>query len=348
MFCFLFSVAQAEEAKPKVLFFSALDTRYLSDTVRHWGKDRGVNGFMLAWVAQWWTPKKEMFKNLKVLKDINRKGAKYGVDSNFIKVAIGYRELPVWTDDAAWADIVNNFKNIAELVKKSGTRGIAIDTEWYNDAALFDPSAAKYKAIDKDMLRTKVYQRGKEIMTTLTKVYPDIEVIVLQEGNYHWFVSKNKGYEMWIDFYNGMASVKNKKGIVLGVERTYSLLDKASLTKEYSQINETMQKYAEDPAFWNERSSIAVGVWPVGKSYEDKSARYSAADFQSQLSYAMALSPRYVWIYGNGAAWFQLNKREVRKYTSNGAWIWMKESQTLPADPKLADYIAIIKKLNSR
>lgn len=341
--------AHAAEAKPKVLSFSAIDTEYLSDTVRHWGGDVGINGFMLAYVAQWYSPKKEIFKNLKTLKKINRKGAKYGVDSNFIKVALGYKELPLWTDDAGWAGVIDNFKNIAELIKKSGTKGIAIDTEPYTEhVELFDSKAGRFSNIEKDRLRTAVRRRGREIMQALTKVYPDIEVILLQEGSYHWFISKYPQYEMWMDFYNGMASVGNKKGIVIGAENTYSKLDMDSLSRINSLINGTMQKNAQDPAFWNDKCSIALGVWPLGKNYTDKSARYSAPDFKKQLSYAMSLSPKYVWIYDHGTAWLQLDEKEIKKYTANGRTIWTKESQALPVAPEIKDYYSVVRELSAR
>lgn len=352
LFCF-FTVfcknASAGETKPKVLIFNAIDIEYLSDTMRHWGKDVGINGFMLAYVAQWYSPKEDIFKNLGTLKKINREGIKYGIDSNFIKIAIGYKELPLWTDDAEWAGVLNNFKYIAELIKKSGTKGIAIDTEPYTDnAELFDSKAKRFKGIERDLLKARIRQRGREIMRTLTGVYPDIEVILLPAGANYWFISKYPQYEMWMDFYDGMASVENKKGIILGAEQTYNPSDMDSFVRINSLIGDTMQKNAKDPAFWNKNCSIALGVYPLGKTYNDKSARYPAAEFRRQLSYAMKLSPKYVWIYDHGTAWLQLDKKEVAKYTANGRGIWFPESQALPVDPEINEYYSVVRELSAR
>lgn len=332
--------------KPKVLLFSAIDGQYLSDSLEFWGKDVGVNGFIMAYFADWWSPKNEIFNKLDLLKKINAQGRQYDIDSNFIKIALGYRELPLWTDDRAWAGVLDNFRNIAELIKQSGTNGIALDTEPY-DASLFDTKATRFKSTKRDILKAKVHQRGKEIMQVLTEVFPDIEIIILPEGAFYWF-NPDQGtmasaFELWIDFFNGMASVKSKKGIVVAGERTYSVTDRNSLDKIYSMINNTMIEHVEDPVFWKERCSIALGMWPLGKEYDNKTARYSPSAFKGQFSQAVALSPKYVWIYGHGASWFQLKGEDADKYTKGGKSIWGKEYQIIPTDPNINEYYSILR-----
>ena len=340
------SPKQAQTKSPKVLLFSTMDIYYLADTLSNWGKNVGINGFMLTYVADWWTPKEQIFKDIEVLTKINEEGAAYGIDSNFIKVAIGYRELPNWTDDKAWAGVLDNFKNIADLIKQSGTKGIALDTEPYK-VSLFDTKAERFKSTNRDILKNKVYQRGKEIMQVLTGVFPDIEVIILPEGAFYWF-NPNQGtrasaYELWIDFFNGMASVKNKKGIVVAGEATYRVTDRNIVNKMYSMINKTMIEHVEDIVFWKEKCSIALGMWPLGKSFSDKSARYSAVKFKDQFLQATALSPEYVWIYAHGASWWQMKEEEMKKYTANGSRICEKENQVLPMDPAILEYYTVVR-----
>ena len=344
-------VLHARGMKPKVLIFSAIDIYYVADNVQKWGEDVGANGFLFSHIAEWWTTKEKLADNLDVLREVNRKGAKHGLDSNFIKVAIGYSELPVWTDDKAWANVVENFRNIAELIKQTGTKGIAIDTEPYS-VALFDSKAARFRMIDNDILKRKIYQRGREIMQAITEVFQDIEVIILPEGAFYWF-NPDQGtmanaYELWIDFFDGMASVKNRSGIVVAGERTYSVVDRLSVIKIYRMTDETMQTHAKDPAFWKEKCSIALGMWPLGKEYHDKSARYPVSDFREQFAQAAALSPKYVWIYDHGTAWFQLSKEEAEKYTKDGRWIWEKRYQVLPAVPNIDEYYTVLREHRKR
>lgn len=344
-------VLHAQGMKPKVLIFSSVDIYYVADTVQKLGEDVGVNGFLFLYIADWWTPREKLFENLEVLREVNSKGAKYGVDSNFVKVALGYSTLPDWTDDKAWAVVLNNFRNIAELIKQTGTKGIAIDTEPYN-APLFDSKAARFKMIANDILKRKIYQRGKEIVQALTEVSPDIEVIILPEGAFYWFNPEQgtmpNAYELWIDFFDGMASVKNRSGIVIAGERTYSVVNRLSVNKIYRMTDDAMQTHVRDLAFWKEKCSIALGMWPLGKEYHDKSARYPVSDFREQFSQAVALSPKYVWIYDHGTAWFQLSKEEAEKYTKNNRWIWEKRYQMLPPVNNVDEYYGVLREYRKR
>ena len=333
-------------SKPKVLLFSAVDSRYLADSLPFWGNDVGVNGFILSYIADWWSPKSEIFKNADVLKTINTQGRQYDIDSNFIKVALGYKELPLWTDDQAWAEVIDNVKNIAELIKKTGTKGIALDTEPYK-VSLFDTKALRFGSANRDVLKAKVYQRGRETMQALTEVFPDIEVIVLPEGAFYWFNPdagpKPGAYELWIDYFNGMLSVKNNKGIVVAGERTYNIRDGNSLKRVSDLINASMMQHVENPVFWNEHCSVALGMWPLGKEYDNKAAKMSPLEFRRQFSQAAKLSPKYIWIYGHGSSWFQLKPSDVDKYTRGGRGIWGKDYQILPTDPDIDEYYSVLR-----
>ena len=331
--------------RPKLLLFSPIDLNYLAGTQKVWGTSTGINGFILAYVADWWSSENDLLSKLAILKKINTEGKIYGIDSNFIKVALSYGNdtvgsIPVWTDDKAWNKIIDNFRNIASLIKESGTKGIAIDTEYYN-ISIFNPISERYKLADQELLRKMVYQRGREIVQAMLSVHPDIEIIILQEGAY-WADRNEKEYILWPDFYNGLASVQNTKGIIIGVESTYSLTDKKVLTEQYNKIDSTMKKYAQNKSFWRENCSIAIGMYPLGNEYNNKKARYSTVQFQEQLQTALSLSPQYVWLYGHGAAWWQMSPTEIKKYAGT-RWVWGKEYQELPTDPLIQKYFSITK-----
>jgi hypothetical protein len=49
--------------------------------------------------------------------------------------------------------------------------------------------------------------------------------------------------------------------------------------------------------------SIAPGLWPLGPTAKDKSARFSPAEFRQRLQVAFDTSKQYVWIYGSSSAW---------------------------------------------
>lgn len=332
-------------SKPKVLLFSAIDGQYLADSVGFFGKDVGVNGFMLSYVAEWWSTKNEISNKLEMLKKINERGRKYAIDSNFIKIALGYRELPLWTDDEAWEKIINNFRDIAVLIRESGTRGIAIDTEKYNVSSLFNSNSDRFKSFNRDIMKAKIYERGRQIMQAISEAYPEIEVILLPEGG---FSSGNEEYGMWIDFYKGMESVKNNQGIIVATEGTYSVTDQVKLENNYAKIQSSMMNAVNDQKFWKEKCSIAIGMWPLGKEYNNKAARYSPSVFKGQFSKAVALSTKYVWIYDHGVAWFQLTEEEADRYTKDRRWIWEKRYQVLPTDPSINEYYSVLRNYKKR
>ena len=345
--------AQAQDVggqvnRPKVLMFAAIDVHHLVGSTQFWGVKVGVNGFFVDNMANWWTSRDELFEKLQVLTEVNTKGARYGVDSNFLKVALGYGNLPDWTDDAGWTNVVKTFGDIAELARRSGSRGIGIDTEAYT-IPLFDLRVERYKGIGKDLLRAKVHQRGHDIMKAVADAFPDIEIIVLPEGAFYWFnpdQGVNPGsWELWIDFWNGMASADNRKGIVVAGERTYSVVidNPATMNKIYDLEQKTMQEHVQDKAFWMDKCSIALGMWPLGESYEDKAARYTIAQFGEQFRAAVALSPRYVWIYGHGAAWWQLTPDEAKSYSEASGVMWEPKVQVLPTTPIIDQFIAVVR-----
>lgn len=338
-------VTAPQRTPPKVLIFSAVDTRYAADTLEFWGKDVGINGFILSYLAHWQSSKSELAAHRAVLKRLNSQGQQYGIDSNFIKVALGDNKLPAWTDDKAWKSIIESFKNIAELAKETGSKGIALDTEPYT-IALFDSRKLLNEFTTHEQLREKVYLRGQQIMQALTSTYPDIEVIIMPEGALYSFnldlSSDTQVYELWIDFYNGMASVKNNRGIILASERSYDVTDRNFLTNIHNLIDTTMKSHTNDPSFWHRHCSIALGMWPLGKEYDNKAARYSPAQFKTQFTQAVQLSGKYVWIYDHGSAWFQLKPGDVAKYNV-GNRLWAKEYQVLPTTHNIDAYYAVLR-----
>jgi hypothetical protein len=326
---------------PKVLMFSSIDIQYLADSVDLW-REVGTNGFIVNYLIEWWSSEEQVSGIAPELLRLNEKGARVGIDHNFVKVALGYKTLPHWADDAEWKRIIDTFSNISNVLKETGTRGIAIDTEAYQ-SPIFDSSSKRFNGTPKEQLQRLAYTRGQEIITSLTENYPAIEILLLQEGAYHSFVSGFHEYDLWIHFYDGLASLKNSQGIIVATENTYQVVRKDSLEKLYRDEFDAMALNSRDPQFWRERCSIAIGMWPLGREYWDKSSNYSAQEFQEQFEVAKKLSPKYVWIYDHGAAWYRMQDSEIKKYTANKRWIWEPHYQALPTDPLVSSYYDVVR-----
>jgi len=55
------------------------------------------------------------------------------------------------------------------------------------------------------------------------------------------------------------------------------------------------------------------------------------------------LYPKYVGIYGHGAAWFQLKSADADRYTKGMKWIWGKEYQIMLTDPNINEYFTVLR-----
>ena len=331
----------SEFTRPKVLMFSSIDIQYLADNVDFWRREVGVNGFILNYLVEWWSSKEQVFGIVEDLLTLNKQSSQVGIDHNFLKVALGYKTLPHWGDDIAWKQIIATFGNISKVLKDTGTCGIAIDTEAYQ-SPIFDSSSKRFDGTNKQDLQRLAYSRGQQVITALTDNYPDIEILLLQEGAYHSFVSGFHEYDLWIHFYDGLASLRNSKGIVLATENTYKVVQKDSLKKLYKDEFDAMALNSKDPKFWKEQCSIAIGMWPLGREYWDKRSNYSPYEFQEQFETAKTLSPRYVWIYDHGAAWYRMHDSEIKKFTTGPRWIWEPRYQALPTDPLVSRFYDVV------
>jgi hypothetical protein len=325
------------QVRPKVLLFSAIDVDYLNDTLARRGNVFGVDGFMLAYIGDWWSQDSEISKNENRLARLTALGSKCGIDSNFLKVALGYRVIPEWEDENSWAQIERNIGAIAALAQRTGLKGLAIDTENYRNNLWADRSLLS-KQTNKSQARALVRKRGAQLMHAISAAHPSAVIILLQEGAFWWYQRRDKSYEFWMDFYNGLASVRPEGGLVIGTESTYSLTNRRDIDERITELREIMLQHAEDRNYWKARGSVAIGMWPVGKEYDDKSARYPVAAFQQQFNAATDLSERYVWIYGHGSAWWQLPREQIQRYSRESHWIWGPEHQALPTVSNLDEY----------
>jgi hypothetical protein len=99
--------------------------------------------------------------------------------------------------------------------------------------------------------------------------------------------------------------------------------------------------------YWQERCSIAAGVWPLGFDYQDThNPGLSVEEFRQGLAGSLMVSRRYNWIYSHNSR-EQLLGRKLEVYT-NGVDIHpylavMAERQVI-TDPK---YVALAKEIRA-
>jgi hypothetical protein len=335
---------------PRTLMFCDIDLKYLENTAFFWSKEVGISGFMLSGISNWYYSKEKILSYSGRLRETSKECKKYGIDSNFIKTALGYKELPDWLDDRAWYEIQENFRVTAKLAVESGCKGIAIDTEPYQ-ISLWDPYAFRLVGYPQSELKKKIFQRGRDLMKAMVSDFPGIEVIILPVGLLH-----GRGYFYWMDFVNGLMSESGYSAFILADERTYHVTKKKKIEKVFKKINFLMEQKAKNKKAWHKKGTIAFGGWPLGYyrsikdkngkflgyankkgelvgSYGDKSEWYSIGEFEEQIRTFESLCPKYIWIYGHGSSWWQV---DPKKYPG------LHENQSLATISNIDAYFAVV------
>jgi hypothetical protein len=321
---------------PKTLMYSAMTLEYLKTTAPFWKEKTGINGFIFTTLpTNWFNEPRELASYRELATEVNALCRKNDIDANFVKLALGHRTLPDYFNDAAWDKLLAEVQAVAAFAKETGFIGVALDTESYSKL-LFDSSKAPLAKYPKDQLKKKIYQRGREIMQTITMVFPDAEVFIFPEGYLLSYPQEGPAkYELWMDLFNGLLSVQNRKGVVLGCEALYKITRKNKLLDFYYREIPLLVDKLDNPTFWLEKCSVALGAWPLGREYWNKSAWYGPAEFNRQFRTMEMLCPRYVWIYAHGSAWWQ--EKDNAKYT-------LHQEARLPTVRNIADYYAVVKK----
>ncbi|MBU0581091.1 MAG: hypothetical protein KKA19_07925 [Candidatus Margulisbacteria bacterium] len=323
---------------PKALLYSAITPEYLKDTAEFWAKKVGISGFIITTLpSNWYEPTENINQYFLITKQMNQICRNKGIDANFIRIGLGHRTLPDYFNDLKWGKILEKVKSVAKFAKATNFRGIALDTEAYT-GELWNSSKGTLANYPKAELKKKIYQRGREIMQQIVQEFPEAELFVFPVGHLYAYTKKGSSkYELWIDFFNGLASIENERGIILGSERTYRIIQKNKLLHYYyDEIKgPIIGDNINNPNFWYEKCSIALGAWPLGKTYSDKSAWYNSFFFNRQFRTMEMTCPKYVWIYAHGSAWWQ--EKNIEKYR-------LHKEAALPTVKNIQKYYAVVRK----
>ena len=260
---------------------------------------------------------------------------------SFIQMAAqcGPLGAPGWWDDAAWEAITSNMTLAARIAKECSLRGIMLDVEQYGAAE----SPYKYRfnypyahAEEKKLLDSgqidrahtwaeftmAARQRGRQIMSAMCAVYPDItltsiaglhELAKRRIGDGRGFCPGEKleglassDYGLLAPFADGLLDGAGPEAtIVDGLEGTYAF----TLNKRFRQARADVENafdVSAVPELYRKRINVAFGLmadfdfrsrgW---HSDPQNLARnhFTPVDFGNALYFAMLNSDRYVWVY---------------------------------------------------
>ena len=127
---------------------------------------------------------------------------------------------------------------------------------------------------------------------------------------------------------------------------------------------------AESPREWfRKNGDIALGIWPLGYyraindkdgkflgwsgrkelfgdkivgSYADKGPNYPLSEFHIQCAAAHTYTGKYFWVYGHGAAWWQMTPEEDARYQKDTLEGYPSANYILPTVPDIKEYYRIV------
>lgn len=293
--------AWAATSCPKLLMTAGLDVHKQVNPrqAAYWGETVGAQGFMVNYIATDWQtdvgtdPDSSTWKLARRFQSLY---SKHGVTDNFIKIGL-YRGLD-WRDAGKNRKATRNLAHAAALARYAGMKGLALDLEPYKPS--WNDSAGGPE------LAQRVEAEGRTMGEAMHAAYPGMTLIVLpdvlREVEHE---KKSPGgkqrYLLSAPFVRGLLSIPWTHAVI-GTEFTYSAhAERIAPFMQQAAARYRDGPHARDAAMAN--FSIAPGLWPLGPTSKDKSARFSPAEFRQRLQVAFDTSKQYVWIYGSGSAW---------------------------------------------
>lgn len=301
---------------PKLLMFDGFDIRTQNNAQQaaYWGRTVGVQGFFLNSVMAHWQKDVGTDPGSPLWQDVAKFQSLYskeGVTDNFIKVA-SYKSHD-WSSTQANQAAVTRLQHAAMLAKYAKLKGVALDLEPY--VPIWGGPAG-----GPDLAAT-VEQEGRAIGEAMHNAYPGMTLFVLpdaldQTQRYATLLQRFRSgvhamktakkmpkydrYELAVPFMRGLLSVPWAH-VVIGMEQTYS--------RNADGIGSSVQRTQADFAKLMGKSAASMhlsgapGLWPLGPTRTNKSARESPGRFSDRLRAAYSAASQYVWIYGHGSAW---------------------------------------------
>lgn len=226
------------------------------------------------------------------------------MNNNFLRLTVFPADID-WFGD--WTYVNSNASAWAYLAGRLGFVGIVLDTEQYEQVALFDDQAQPNSRSLDDYTK-QATQRGREFMDALEAGFHNLTVIytfALTVGDKPELVPSR--YRLLVPFVEGMAAAADlNTTLVDGYENSYIYKNPADFEQAANRIR-SVQPRVVSPTGWR-APQVGFGLWidPVcgdGGLPED-GCGFSRAEFRVALEAAIHSSDRYVWIYSQHINWY--------------------------------------------
>jgi hypothetical protein len=248
---------------------------------------------------------------------------------NFVTVILGSTRQDQnfnWFDDRRWETIVHNWQVAATVARRGRCKGLLIDPEHYGFKP-FDYATQKQRIDQPFGVYSKIVrQRGRDVMTAMRSVFPDITLFFLFGHTLPWHqisimdytlavmpIEKSE-YGLYPAFLDGLLEAATPRSILIdGYEYAYGFKEGWQFARACEDIRSYGLKVSTMPETYNRFVKVGFGLWldKGGAHYwnpGDTTANYfHPAEFEQALRTALAYSDRYVWIYSQTPRPFPLS-----------------------------------------
>lgn len=231
-----------------------------------------------------------------------------------------------WFDDAAWKQIVNHFRIVAEIAKEGHLKGILFDPEAYTKPyRQFDYSTqAQHDKYTFEQYQAKARQRGKEVIAAVASVDPNLLFYTFFMNSVNASAAKSPdpqsalqtySYSLYPAFINGwldaappsMIFVDGCEGQGYHANSQLDFLQTANLIRN-TALNlvapENRQKYLA-------QVQVSFGLYldayvnpPTSPWYIDPKGVSPTQRLQINAGFAAESANQYVWVYGEKYRWW--------------------------------------------
>lgn len=217
---------------------------------------------------------------------------------------------PDFFDD--WTAPIQNFAELAAVLKDAGLRGICFDNEQYFSPWGNYPDGVKYPARSLQEYRDQARLRGAQVMQAMVARYPEIAVITLH-GPYIselkapaslQFPQWQSGNMLLGPFFAGFVEGAGTTGLSVDGGELYTLRSDSDFLNSANWRRNSLPSDAVDCPFippalrtvWPARVSISFGIYdrPFGGAPMD------ATVLKNTVTNALRRADRYVWFYTEG------------------------------------------------
>jgi len=263
---------------------------------------------------------------------------------------------PDWFSDDDWRAVCNNIGILAWVAKEGRLKGICFDPEPYGEHNPWDyakqPQAAKYTF---DQYRAQARKRGAEFMRAMSAEYPDLTVLMLFGVS---VVGRalgepdpmpelaTEGYGLLPFFIDGMLDALPREALIVdGCESGYYMEQRVAFLEAYHRMRQDALTVIS-PENWDKyrnQVSAGFGLYPDrnwgqpqwGWHVDDPSKNYyTPQEFKQNLTNAVEVSDRYVWVYTEASNWW------TGKNVAPGYEGAIREVRSAPARAMLSALVA--------